>query len=76
MPNSFANILGDKIKEAREKADLTQEDLAKQACLSSRQLEQIESGGDTCFYSEAIKLASARRIAKILGLAEEEYLEG
>jgi DNA-binding XRE family transcriptional regulator len=36
MPNSFANILGDKIKEAREKAGLTQEDLAKQACLSSR----------------------------------------
>jgi len=74
MPNSFANILGDKIKEAREKAGFTQEDLAKQACLSSRQLEQIESGGDTCFYSEAIKLASARRIAKILGIAEEEYL--
>jgi transcriptional regulator with XRE-family HTH domain len=45
MPNSFANILGDKIKEAREKAGFTQEDLAKQACLSSRQLEQIESGG-------------------------------
>jgi cytoskeleton protein RodZ len=76
MPNSFANTLGDKIKEAREKAGLTQEVLAKQACLSSRQLEQIESGGNTCFYSEAIKLASARRIAKILGLAEEEYLEG
>jgi transcriptional regulator with XRE-family HTH domain len=75
MPNSYANILGDKIKEAREKASLTREGLAKQACLSVRQLEQIEGGGDTCFYSAAIKLASAKRIANILGMVDEEYLE-
>jgi len=76
MTDEISAILGSKIKEARQKADLSLEDLAKQACLSKKQLEQIEDGGDSCFYTAAIKLASVRRIAKILGMAEEEYLEG
>jgi transcriptional regulator with XRE-family HTH domain len=73
MLSNAENVLGSKIKDAREKAGLTQEELAKQACLSMRQLEQIESGGDSYFYSAAIKLASAKKVARILGI-EEEYL--
>jgi transcriptional regulator with XRE-family HTH domain len=71
MADKISAVLGSKIKEAREKADLSLEDLAKQACLSTKQLEQIEDGGDSYFYSAAIKFTSAKRIAKILGLTED-----
>jgi len=74
MTDKILAILGSKIKEAREKADLRLEDLAKQACLSTRQLEQIEDGGESCFYSASIKLRSAKKVAKILAMAEQDYL--
>jgi transcriptional regulator with XRE-family HTH domain len=73
MLSNVENFLGSKIKAARENAGLSLEELAKQGCISAKQLEQIESGGDAYFYSAAIKLASAKKIAKLLGVVEDGY---
>ena len=75
MTKFSPNILGHKIKEARENASLTQDELATLATLSKKQLGQIENGGDGSFYSAAIKLIAARKFARILDLEEDEYLE-
>ena len=45
MTNKIPNILGDQLKDAREKAGLSLETLAKKASLSFKQLEEIENGG-------------------------------
>ena len=75
MTNKIPNILGDQLKDAREKAGLSLEALAKKASLSFKQLEEIENGGDSFFYSPAIKLITAKKIGKMLGLNEDEFLE-
>jgi len=75
VSQSFPIILGEKIKHARENLGLSIDDLATQVTLSKKQLEQIENGGEESFYSAAIKLIAARKVARILDLAEDEYLE-
>lgn len=75
MTYKIPNILGDKLKDAREKAGLSLEALAKKASLSFKQLEEIENGGDSFFYTPAIKLITAKKIGKMLGLNEDEFLE-
>jgi len=75
VSQSFPIILGEKIKHARENLGLSIDDLATQATLSKKQLGQIENGGDESFYSAAIKLIAARKVARILDLEEDEYLE-
>ena len=75
MTNKIPNILGCQLKDAREKAGLSLEALAKKASLSFKQLEEIENGGDSFFYTPAIKLITVKKIGKMLGLNEEEFLE-
>jgi transcriptional regulator with XRE-family HTH domain len=76
LTNKIPNILGEQLKKAREKAGLTLEALAKKASLSNKQLEEIENGGDRLFYTAAIKLITAKKIGKMLGLNEDDFLEG
>jgi len=75
LTNKIPNILGDQLKDAREKAGLSLEALAKKASLSFKQLEEIENGGDSFFYTAKIKLIVAKKIGKMLGLNEDEFLE-
>jgi len=75
LTNKIPNILGCQLKDAREKAGLSLEALAKKASLSFKQLEEIETGGDRFFYTPAIKLITVKKIGKMLGLNEEEFLE-
>jgi transcriptional regulator with XRE-family HTH domain len=75
LTNKIPNILGDQLKDAREKAGLSLEALAKKASLSFKQLEEIENGGDSFFYTPAIKLITTKKIGKMLGLNEDEFLE-
>lgn len=76
MTNKIPNILGEQLKKAREKAGLTIEALAKKASLSNKQLEEIENGGHSFFYTAAIKLTVAKKIGKMLDLNEDDFLEG
>ena len=60
--------------EARERLGLSTEVLALSACLSKKQIEQIENGEQSAFYSAALKLRSAQKVATILGLEEGSIL--
>ena len=46
-------------------------DLATRACLSKKQVKQIEEGGTSSFYSDTVKMTAAKKIGGILGLPEQ-----
>lgn len=72
---SIPNILGENFKKAREAQGLSVAELASKAVLSRNQIEQIENGKNKSFYTAAIKVQSAKKVAKLLGLTEEEAFE-
>ena len=75
MTKTIPNILGDQLKEAREKAGLTLQDVATKASLSKKQVQEIENGGASLFYSVGIKLTAAKKVGKLLNLNEDDFLE-
>ena len=58
--------------KARESLGLSVKDLAGRACLSKHQIEQIENGEMSSFYGAQIKVTAAKKVAKLLGLSEED----
>jgi transcriptional regulator with XRE-family HTH domain len=56
--------------QAREKLGLSAKDLGGRACLSTRQIEQIESGEMSSFYGAQIKFTAAKKVAKLLQLSD------
>lgn len=64
MTNKIPNILGDQLKDAREKAELSLETLAKKASLSFKQLEEIENGGDSFFIPPKLNSSSLKKLEK------------
>jgi transcriptional regulator with XRE-family HTH domain len=74
-PTTIQTILGENFTKAREKQGLSTADLAIMAILSENQIEQIENGGSKSFYTAAIKIQSAKKVAKILGLTDQEAFE-
>jgi transcriptional regulator with XRE-family HTH domain len=48
-------INGALLRQRREGKGWAQTDLATRACLSLRQVRQIEDGGNSSFYSESVK---------------------
>jgi len=54
---------------------LSIKDLASQACLSKNQIEQIENGEMSSFYGAQIKVTAAKKVAKLLGLREEDAFD-
>jgi transcriptional regulator with XRE-family HTH domain len=72
---SIPNILGENFKKAREAQGLSVAELASKATLSQNQIEQIENGKNRSFYTAAIKFQSAKKVAKILELSDEEAFE-
>jgi transcriptional regulator with XRE-family HTH domain len=65
-------INGSLLKLKRESLGWTLADMAARACLSTKQVRQLEEGGDNSFYSHAIKLTVAKKIAQILQISEDE----
>jgi len=61
--------------KAREKLGLSIKELASQACLSKNQIEQIENGEMSSFYGAQIKVTAAKKVAKLLGLSEEDAFD-
>lgn len=60
---------------AREKCALSVEALAQMACLSKKQIQQIENGQSTTFYSPAVKLTAAKKVAKLIQLDEKDAFD-
>ena len=61
--------------KAREKLSLSTKDLGGMACLSTRQIEQIENGETSSFYGTQIKVTAAKKVAKLLKLSDEEAFD-
>jgi transcriptional regulator with XRE-family HTH domain len=71
-PDSFTN--GSLLRMRREARGWTLSDMAHRSCLSLKQVQQIEEGGSESFYSEAVKLTAAKKVASLLGLPESQAL--
>lgn len=73
--NPLPKILGERFKAAREEHGLSIKELANQAILSNSQIRQIEGNEQGAFYSPIIKYSSAQKVAKILGLPEDQAFD-
>ncbi len=62
------------LRMRREELGWTLADLATRACLSNKQVKQIEEGGTSSFYSDTVKLTAAKKIGGILGLPAQSVL--
>ena len=61
--------------KARESLGLSPKDLAGMACLSVRQIQQIENGEMSSFYGAQIKVTAAKKVAALLKLNEEDAFD-
>lgn len=69
------DIRADVIKKAREAKGISIPQMSKDLCFSVKQIEQIESGERSHFYSLAIKVSATKRVAEYLGLPFEEVFD-
>lgn len=74
--NIDAYIFGEHFQKVREQRGKSRSDLALLMCCSVAQIEQIEQGGLSCFYSGSHKLKTAQRIAQYLQLNPVEAFVG
>lgn len=70
--SDISQIDGQSVRLKRESLGWAISDMATMACLSTKQIRQIEEGGMTAFYSENVKLTAARKVAGLLGLTESQ----
>ena len=61
--------------KAREGLGLSAKELSSMACLSVRQIEQIENGEMSSFYGPQIKITAAKKVAALLKLTEEDAFD-
>lgn len=54
------------LRQRRQALGVSPELLAWRACLSVAQVRQLEEGGDSCFYTAAIKERAGRRALAVL----------
>lgn len=65
-------INGELLRLRREAQGWVVTDMASRACLSVKQVRQLEEGGTSAFYSTSVKLTAAKKVGGLLGLAPEE----
>ena len=64
-------INGELLRLTRESRGWALGDLATRACMSVKQIRQLEEGGMSSFYSAAVKTTSAKKVGHLLGLPAE-----
>ena len=67
MTHTWAPHHGQQLKALREAAGLEIITLAREHTLSVSQIQQLEEGGDSSFYSAEIKFNSGRKLLRALG---------
>ncbi len=72
MTDTPQTINGELLRLKRESPGWLVGDLATRACMSVKQIRQLEEGGSSSFYSESVKLTSAKKVGGILGLTPDE----
>ena len=75
MNKRVPDVRGEVLKKAREAKGLTVSELATKVCFSVKQIEQLENGEKSHFYSLAIKANAAKRVANELGINQEDVFD-
>lgn len=70
--SNVSQIDGSVVRLRREAQGWAINDIAARACLSVKQIRQIEEGGLSSFYSESVKLTAAKKVAALLQLSEAQ----
>lgn len=65
-------INGDLLRLRREAQGWALSDMAIRACMSVKQIRQLEEGGISAFYSPAVKATAAKKVGGLLGVSAEE----
>jgi cytoskeleton protein RodZ len=65
-------INGELLRLRREAQGWVVTDMALRACLSTKQVKQLEEGGTSAFYSESVKITAAKKVGSLLGLSVDE----
>lgn len=65
--SEVVSFSGERLRELREQKGLDITFLARRLAFSVAQLEQLENNESSLFYSEAIRVAAARKVAEFLG---------
>ena len=74
-PAKLPEIRKEAFTKAREGLGLSAKELSSMACLSVRQIEQIENGEMNSFYGPQIKITAAKKVAALLKLTEEDAFD-
>lgn len=72
MSQELPTINGELLRLRRETRGWALSDLATRACMSVKQIRQLEEGGASAFYSETVKWTSAKKVGALLGMQPEE----
>ena len=75
VKNTIPEIRKEVFVKAREALGLSVQELSSKACLSVRQIQQIENGEHNSFYSPNIKFTAAKKVAQLLDLQTEEAFD-
>jgi cytoskeleton protein RodZ len=65
-------INGELLRIGREARGWGLNDMAIRACMSVKQIRQLEEGGTSAFYSTAVKATAAKKLVALLGLSVDE----
>lgn len=65
-------INGELLRLNREARGWVINDMATRACMSVKQIRQLEEGGMSAFYSAAVKATSAKKVGSLLGLSADQ----
>ena len=71
---ALPQIQGHLLKVAREKAGMTEAEVALKLCLSKKSVIQLEEGGISTFFSEPHKVSVAKRVIALFNLDENQVL--
>ncbi|MEY3799750.1 MAG: hypothetical protein RLZZ406_1051 [Pseudomonadota bacterium] len=74
-PTKPREIRKEAFTKARESLGLSTKELSGMACFSVRQIEQIENGEMSSYYSAQIKVTAAKKVAALLKLKEEDAFD-
>lgn len=65
-------INGELLRLRREARGWVLSDMATRACMSVKQIRQLEDGGVSAFYSLAVKATAAKKVGALLGVTSDE----
>ena len=72
--HALPEIIGTVLKDTREQRNIARAELANLCCLSTKMILELEEGGMSSFYTFELKVATAKRVGRFLGLDESSYL--